>query len=183
MRQNNAKHPADPREVLIETWAANDAMNQLVLAHLDPRAWREPLPGKKPGGRSIGTIVAHLHNCRVHWLRRNAPHLRAPAMLEPYKCTMKQAQAALRKTAAQCTRMLTDALSDNPKNATFTRDSWMRTWPAGATMFAYMFAHEAHHRGQILMLAHQLGYRIPPKVNIWNWDKLWKEQGFKTRPR
>jgi hypothetical protein len=33
------------------------------------------------------------------------------------------------------------------------------------------------------MLAHQLGYRVPPKVNVWNWDKLWKEQGFKTRPR
>jgi len=29
-------------------------------------------------------------------------------------------------------------------------------------MFAYMFSHEAHHRGQILMLAHQLGYRIHP---------------------
>jgi hypothetical protein len=27
-------------------------------------------------------------------------------------------------------------------------------------MFAYMFSHEAHHRGQILMLAHQLGYRV-----------------------
>jgi len=25
-----------------------------------------------------------------------------------------------------------------------------------------MFSHEAHHRGQILMLAHQLGYRIHP---------------------
>jgi hypothetical protein len=28
-------------------------------------------------------------------------------------------------------------------------------------MFAYMFAHEAHHRGQVIVLAHQLGYRLP----------------------
>jgi hypothetical protein len=44
-------------------------------------------------------------------------------------------------------------------------------------MFAYMFSHEAHHRGQILMLAHQSGYRIPPNVwrRIWQWDRLWRE--------
>jgi uncharacterized damage-inducible protein DinB len=49
-------------------------------------------------------------------------------------------------------------------------------------MFAYMFSHEAHHRGQILMLAHQLGYRLPAP-NIWQWEKLWKQSGLKTRPR
>lgn len=43
------------------------------------------------------------------------------------------------------------------------------TWPADATMFAYIFSHEAHHRGQILMLAHQRGYRLPDEVahGIW----------------
>jgi len=52
-------------------------------------------------------------------------------------------------------------------------------------MFSYMFSHEAHHRGQILMLAHQLGYRVPVETaaGIWQWDKLWKEQGFTVRPR
>ena len=49
-------------------------------------------------------------------------------------------------------------------------------------MFAYMFSHEAHHRGQILLLAHLLGYRIP-EPNIWQWDKLWKQAGLTTRPR
>jgi len=51
-------------------------------------------------------------------------------------------------------------------------------------MFAYMFAHEAHHRGQILMLAHQLGYRVLYKTaGIWQWEKLWKQAGLTTRPR
>jgi hypothetical protein len=37
-------------------------------------------------------------------------------------------------------------------------------------MFAYMFSHEAHHRGQILMLAHQLSYRVLNKTpGIWQW--------------
>jgi uncharacterized damage-inducible protein DinB len=83
--------------------------------------------------------------------------------------------------------MLTDALSTGPRRQVtkFSRGAWTRTWPAGATMFAYMFAHEAHHRGQILMLAHQLGYRLPVNAaaGIWWWDKLWKKAGLTTRPR
>jgi hypothetical protein len=39
-------------------------------------------------------------------------------------------------------------------------------------MFSYMFAHEAHHRGQAIMLAHQLGYKLPDKAGqgIWRWE-------------
>lgn len=176
------------RDVLLETYAVNDAMNQLLLAHLKPEAWRAQLPGeKRSAGRTIGAIFAHLHNSRLVWLKNSAPHLPCPAPLDPYRCTMKQAAAAHRESAAQCLRMLTDALANGPdrKVKKFSRGSWTRTWPAGGTMFAYMFAHEAHHRGQILQLAHLLGYRLPASAwgGIWQWDKLWKEHGFTARPR
>jgi uncharacterized damage-inducible protein DinB len=176
---------AEIRDSLLETYAANDAMNQLILAHLDPRAWRAQPPGEKGGGRTIASIFAHLHNVRLKWLKRTAPHLKCPPQLNPHRCTKKQAAAALKKSAAQSLRMLTDALSASPDRRVtkFFRDSWMPTWPAGATMFAYMFAHEAHHRGQILMLAHQLGYRVLDKSpHIWQWEKFWKQAGLTTRP-
>jgi uncharacterized damage-inducible protein DinB len=176
----------DPRAALLETYAINDAMNQLILAHLDSRAWRAQPPGKKGSGRTIAAIFAHLHNCRLRWLKNSAPHLKRPAPLDPYRCTKKQAAAAHKRSAAQCLRMLTEALSTDPQRqvTTFFRDSWMPKWPAGAAMWAYMFSHEAHHRGQITMLAHQLGYRLPAAAwgGIWNWDKLWKQAG-RTRPR
>jgi len=176
------------RDTLLETYAVNDAMNQLLLAHLDPRAWRAELPGtKKKSGRTIGAIFAHLHNSRLVWLKESAPHLQCPAALDPYRCTMRQAANAHKKSATQCLRMLTDALSDDPTRRVtkFSRGSWAPIWPSGGTMFAYMFSHEAHHRGQIIMLAHQLGYRLPSKAwgGIWQWNKLWKEVGFATRPR
>ncbi|HTV07140.1 MAG TPA: DinB family protein [Acidobacteriaceae bacterium] len=183
--------PDDPlvrlRDVLLETYAVNDAMNQLLLAHLNPKAWRAQLPGSKRNtSRTIASIFAHLHNSRLVWLRHSAPHLKCPAPLNPNRCTMKLAAAAHRKSAAQCLRMLSDALSTAPgrKVTKFSR-GWLRPWPAGGTMFSYMFSHEAHHRGQILMLAHQLGYRVPVETaaGIWQWDKLWKEQGFTVRPR
>ncbi|HSY12003.1 MAG TPA: DinB family protein [Verrucomicrobiae bacterium] len=173
--------------VLLELYAINDAMNQLILSHLDPAAWRAEPPGPPRHGRTIAAIFVHLHNNRLVWLKNSAPHLKCPAPLDPDRCTMKQAAAAHNKSAAQCLRMLTDALSDNPKRRVkkFSRGAWSPTWPAGGTMFAYMFSHEAHHRGQILMLAHQMGYRLPVKAwaGIWWWDKLWKEVGLTSKPR
>jgi hypothetical protein len=105
-------------------------MNQIILSSLEPRAWRAEPPCKKGNGRTIAAIVAHLHNCRLNWLRNSAPHLKCPAALDPDRCTMKQAAAAHRKSAAQCLRMLTDALSADPKRRVknFSRGSWTRDW-------------------------------------------------------
>ncbi|HLV94111.1 MAG TPA: DinB family protein [Candidatus Acidoferrales bacterium] len=187
MRRSAAGPPADHRDTLLATYAINDAMNQLILAHLDPRAWRAKPPGEASrGGRTIAAIFAHLHNCRLRWLRKSAPHLKGPAPLDPHRCTMKQAAAAHKQSADQCLKMLMEGLSDDPKRRVtiFWRDDWMPVWPANAAMFAYMFSHEAHHRGQILMLGHQLGYRLPDAARggIWQWDKLWKRNGI-LRPR
>ena len=97
---------------------------------------------------------------------------------------MKQASIAHRQSGKQCLRMLSEALRPDPSPASaqlsvteFDRGAWSPVWPADATMFAYMFSHEAHHRGQILMLAHQLGYRMPDAAmgGIWWWNKLWKQ--------
>jgi len=98
---------------------------------------------------------------------------------------MKRTAAAHRRSSAGCLKMLTEALSDEPDRQVtiFSRGSWASDWPAGVTMFVYMFAHEAHHRAQII--THQLGYRVPDDAayGIWRWDKLWKELGFKRGPR
>src|SRR6267154_3468532 len=100
---------AEMRDVLLETYAVNDAMNQLLLANLDPRAWRAQLPAAKPkSGRTIAAIFVHLHNSRLVWLKNSAAYMKCPAPLDPYRCTMKQAAAAHNRSADQCLRMLTD---------------------------------------------------------------------------
>jgi uncharacterized damage-inducible protein DinB len=185
--------PVDPGaspnagEALLATYAINDAMNQLILSQLDSRAWRVKRVGEGGrGGRTIAAIFAHLQNSRLRWLKQNAPHLKCPPRLDPRRCTMEQAAAAHKKSAEQCLEMLTEALSGDPKRRvkTFWHGSWVPVWPASATMFAYIFSHEAHHRGQILMLAHQLGYRLPNEISygIWYWDKLWKRAEI-ARPK
>ena len=139
MTRHSAPLESDLREVLLETYAAHDGMNQLLLANLDPRAWRAR-PAQKNGreGRTLAGIFAHLHNNRLVWLKNSAPHLVCPAPLDPARCTIKQARAAHRRSAARCLEMVKEALSDRtPRSVTkFSRGSWTPTWPAGATMFS-----------------------------------------------
>jgi len=171
------------RDVLLETFAVNEASNQLVLEHLHPRAWRAKPPGRNV--RTIAAIFSHVHNIRRKWLRLSAPHLKLPPPLDRTHCTQRQARAALAQSATLCSQMLAEALA-NPTGRVkkFRRDGWAPPWPAGAAMVAYMLSHETHHRGQVCLLARQLGFPLPAKAaySIWSWEKLWKQCGF-TRPR
>ncbi len=156
MARRVAAAPLVIGQALLEIYTVNERINQILLEHLDPHAWRVKPPGGR--GRTIAAIFAHMHNIRRKWLRLSAPHLKLPAPLDRSRCTQKQARAA--------------------------RDGWARPWPAGAAMFAYMVSHDVHHRGQVSMLAGQLGFSLPGPAayGIWNWEKLWRECGF-THPR
>jgi len=169
---------AQVQAVLPEAFVVNDAMNQLILEHLDPRAWRA-----KPSGRNARTIAAiftHVHNIRRKWLRLSAPHIKLPPELDRSRCTQRQARAALAASAGLCSKMLAQALGPERRVKKFLRDGWAKPWPAGSAMFAYMITHEAHHRGQVCMLAHQLGYPLPVQAGagMWAWERLWKKAGF-----
>jgi uncharacterized damage-inducible protein DinB len=164
---------------MVQAYALNERMNQLVLEHLDSRAWRAKPSGK--GGRTIAAIFSHVHNVRCKWLRLSAPHLKDPAHLDRSRCTQKQAASALAESAARCCEMVSEALSVPPGRVpSFVRDGWSRPWRAGAAMCAYMISHEAHHRGQVCMLAHQVGFPLPMQATagMWNWEKLRKDMAL-----
>jgi uncharacterized damage-inducible protein DinB len=179
MRRAPIAFSLECRNVLAEAYVVNDGMNQLVLEHLDPQAWRLKPPGT--GARPIVAIVTHMHNIRRKWVRLSAPHIKLPPELDRAKCTQKQARTALAESARRCAEMIREALAGaEGRVPQFHRDGWARKWPSGGAMLTYMIAHDAHHRGQVCMLAHQLGYRLPMKAvyGMWGWEKLWKECGF-----
>jgi uncharacterized damage-inducible protein DinB len=156
-------------------FAASDRINQLIIENLEPAAWRSPPPGKV---RNIAAIFTHMHNVRTKWIRLTAPHLKVPPQLNRTNCTPQQARAGLAESAARCAEMLAEALGESEgRIEQFRRDGWAQPWPVGPEMFCYMLAHEAHHRGQVCMLAHQLGFPLPSKVTsrTWNWEGLWKD--------
>jgi uncharacterized damage-inducible protein DinB len=188
----------------VQIFAANERMNQILIEHLDPAAWTAKPPTAKPPGttrnittrnitprtitpRNIAAIFTHMHNVRTKWVRLTAPHLKALGQLNRAHCTPQQARAGLAESAARCSEMLAEALGgceDEGRVEKFLRDGWARPWPVGVEMLCYMLSHEAHHRGQVCMLAHQLGFPLPNEAasGIWNWEKLWKECGSPGGP-
>ncbi len=158
----------------VRIFAANDRMNQLIIDHLDPAAWTAKPPGEV---RTIAAIFTHMHNVRTKWVRLTAPHLKVPPQLNRAHCTPQQARAGLAESAARCTEMLAEALDGAGRIEKFRRDGWAQPWPVGVEMLCYMLSHEAHHRGQVCMLAHQLGFPLPKTIGagLWNWERLLKE--------
>lgn len=176
----------DFRQALGEAFLVNDRVNQLLLESLDAEVWRAKPPG---GVRTIAAIFAHMHNIRRKWVRLSPPHhantarvgdpgsapqFKLPAELDRARCTQKQTAKALKESAQSCAEMLSDVRVEK-----FVRDGWAKPWglenESGAVMMlAYMVSHEAHHRGQVCMLAHQMGYRLPMKVmsKMWAWEGL-----------
>jgi uncharacterized damage-inducible protein DinB len=162
-------------EAAVRVFGANERLNQILIENLDAAVWKAQPPGKV---RTIAAIFTHMHNVRTKWIRLTAPHLGVPPQLNRARCTPRQARAALARSAGLCEMMLAETLGDGEGRVEeFRRDAWARPWPAGPEMLCYMISHEAHHRGQICMLAHQLGFPLPGKVTsaLWSWEKLWKE--------
>ena len=179
MARATASSTTDLRPALLQTFVVNDRVNQLILEHLDPRAWQAKPPGRN--ARTIAAIFTHMHNMRRKWVRLSAPHIKLPAQLDRTSCTQSQARAALAESAKLCSKMISEALAGRDGDVKqFLRDGWGRPWPAGTAMVVYMISHEAHHRGQVCMLAHQLGFPLSIKARsgMWVWEKLFKDCGF-----
>lgn len=170
----------------VRIFAASERINQILIERLDPAAWNAKLPAQPASQtRTIAAIFTHMHNVRTKWIRLSAPHLKFPPQLNRAHCTSHQASAALSESASRCEEMLAEALgATGGRVKTFVRDGWAQPWPAGPEMLCYMLAHEAHHRGQVCMLAHQLGYPLPKALgaSLWSWEKLWRDGGSPRGP-
>ena len=81
----------------VQIFAANDRMNQVLIEHLDPGAWRA-----KPPGQARTIVAIFMHNVRSKWVRLTAPHVEIPPQLNRARCTPQQACAGLAERAARC---------------------------------------------------------------------------------
>lgn len=199
---SSASPQDDVRRQFGETFLLNDRVNQMLIENLDEGAWREKPEGNVRTIAAIFSHMHNVRLKWVrlshptdeelfpHSTKRRLSgppaHLKAPAQLSWARSTQEQAgtgrpgtrasrkdmAAALKESALLCATMLED------KRVTqFVRDGWARPWnvesaSGAAAMLTYMVSHEAHHRGQVCMLAHQMGYRLPMKVMAKMWD--WK---------
>ena len=164
-----ARPPVDLGLALLGAWDTNERLNQFLLEQLDPGLWRADPP--QGIGRTIAAIVAHVHNVRHMWLVVSARGHPAPAKLERSKVTLAEARKALAASARALHGLLERALGDGGHVKDFKPDV--------AGFLGYCISHEAHHRGQVCLLARQLGRPLPKEAGfgLWDWRKRWEESG------
>jgi len=145
---------------LLEAFATNNRINQYLIENLPSEAWTAKPPDGK--GRTIAAIVAHMHNVRVMWLKA-AKAENIPDQLNRATVTSAQAIRGLESSHEALTRLAGRALQTDGRIKGFR--------PNVAGFLAYLIAHDAHHRGQIAMLARQLGHPLPQKAmfGMWEW--------------
>ena len=158
--------PFELASALLRAYETNDRINRYLIGHLDEEVWRAEPPGGK--GRTIAAIVAHMHNVRLMWLKavigKDERAGRIPEQLDRHTVTRTQAVKAMVESH--------DALWD-VLDAAFRADGRIKGFkPDVAGFFAYLVAHDAHHRGQITMLARQLGQPIGQAAmfGMWEWN-------------
>jgi uncharacterized damage-inducible protein DinB len=145
---------------LLNAFNTNNRINQYLIDNLPPGAWKaKPADGK---GRTIAAIVAHMHNVRVMWLKA-AKAAEIPAQLDRATVTPGQAVRALESSRGALCAVMSQAMSSDGRVKGFR--------PNVAGFLAYLIAHDAHHRGQIAMLARQVGHPLQQKAMfaMWEW--------------
>jgi uncharacterized damage-inducible protein DinB len=145
---------------LLNVFDINNRINLYLIENLPGEAWEAKLPEGK--GRTVQAIVAHMHNVRVMWLKA-AKAEDIPEQLDRTTVTPAQAAKAMERTCAALQAVLRKALESDGRVRSFKPDV--------AAFLGYLIAHDAHHRGQITMLARQLGHALPQKAmfGMWEW--------------
>ena len=161
MATKKTSEPFETVNALLAAYATNNRINQFLIVHVPDDAWRAAPPGGK--GRDIAAMVAHIHNVRLMWLKSAAKTETIPPKLESDKCTKEDAIQALESSWQALQNVLRAALETDGRIKGFKPDV--------AGFLAYLLAHDAHHRGQITMLARQLGHPISQSAmfGLWEW--------------
>ncbi|MCC7170492.1 MAG: DinB family protein [Planctomycetes bacterium] len=160
------KEPIDLAAALLRAFATNERVNQWMLDAIDESIWRMPPPGTASNqARTIAGIVAHIHNVRHMWLVVSNKSNKAPPKLDRDRITRDQAKLGLAASGVAMIELLRASLEGGGHVKDFKPDV--------VGFLTYAVAHEAHHRGQVCMLAKQLGKPLPQGIafGMWEWKK------------
>lgn len=158
--------PFDLKTSLLSAFATNNRIDQYLIENVPAEAWSAKPPEGR--GRTIAAIAAHIHNVRLLWLKA-AGVTKLPVKLEE-TASAKEVLNALSESHDALAPLLSAALESGQVKS---------FKPDAASFYAYLIAHDAHHRGQIASLARRLGHAIPQSVGfgMWEWGSRAKELG------
>ena len=163
--------PPDLRATLLAAWRTNNRVTVYLVQHLPSVLWDIAVPGAPQ--RTIRMIAAHLHNSRCSWVRTlGREHgVTAPTRVDRRHVARRQLVAALKRSSEGIEALLELGLASEGKVPPSRGYVWRNLSLDVGHVLTYFVAHEAHHRGQIVMLARQTGHRLPTATTggLWQW--------------
>jgi uncharacterized damage-inducible protein DinB len=159
---------------LAAVWRTNNRVTMYLVENLPPDLWSKGVPGVPR--RTVRTIAAHIHNSRCMWIRMlGARH--GVAVARTVDVRRVRPAELLRALARSSEGILGLLKLGVARGGEVPRATWQNFPTDLAHFVSYFVAHEAHHRGQLCMLARQLGSRLPAEVTagLWQWKKRARE--------
>lgn len=163
----------DLRATILDTWRTNNRVTVFLIERLPPALWSSAVPGAPR--RTIRMIAGHLHNARCMWVRTLGQELGVPVPcgVDRRRVARGELVRALQRSSRGILRLLTIGCEEGGKVPPASTYIWRNLPLDVGHVLAYFVAHEAHHRGQIVLAARALGHRLPPEVTtgLWQWTK------------
>jgi uncharacterized damage-inducible protein DinB len=163
--------PHDFTDTVLAAWRTNNRITVFLIDHIPDRLWAAALPGVSR--KTIAMIGGHLHNARCAWLRTlGQPHgIAVPERVDRRRVGRRQLAAALNRSSRAMEGLLRFGCQKNGEVPATPKYVWRNLALDVGHVLTYFVAHEAHHRGQIVLAARQLGARLPADVTagLWWW--------------
>ena len=169
----------DQREMLIGAWRTNNRVTAFLVENLPPELWGAAVPGAPR--KTVRMIAGHIHNARCMWIKTLGQEhgIVVPDAVNRHKIERKELLVALRQSSRGIVNLLTLGLDRGGQIPLSKSYAWRNLPLDVGHVLTYFVAHEGHHRGQIVMIARQLGHRLPVEITggIWHWSKRAQEAG------
>jgi uncharacterized damage-inducible protein DinB len=175
----------DRDAALLTAWRTNCRVTAYLVENIPAALWDVPIPAAPR--RTVRMIAAHLHNVRCSWLKvLGREHgIAVPALVDRRKVAPRHLLSALERSSKGIEALLELGIATGGQVPPSKAYVW-RNLPLDVPhVLTYFVAHEGHHRGQIVMLARQLGHRLPTEIcnGLWHWTKRVQEEVRERRTK
>ena len=169
------------RASVLGAWSTSNLTTIGLIEALPDAVWTSAIPGSPR--RTLRMLGGHLHNSRCMWLKTlgRPLGLEVPPSVDRRRVTRTQLVRALKESGRAMADLLALGLDRGGRIPATPAYRWRNLPLDVGHVLAYFVAHEGHHRGQIVLVARQLGHRLPAEATaaLWQWTRRVKEAGGK----